>query len=50
MTPKIKDRPMARRNTSAPYETPLKRWVSQTVMGGFPAAACTTSFSQDPRL
>src|SRR5262249_60045838 len=29
MTPKISDRPLPTRKSSAPYEIPLKTWVSQ---------------------
>ena len=29
ITPKISVRPLASRNSSAPYETPLKIWISQ---------------------
>src|SRR5262249_6844700 len=29
MTPKISERPLPTRNSSAPYEMPLKAWVSQ---------------------
>ena len=29
ITPKMSERPLARRKRSAPYETPLKSWVIQ---------------------
>src|SRR5687767_9478557 len=44
ITPKISVSPLASRNSSAPYETPLKIWISQKFAstGAQPFTTCST--------
>src|SRR6185437_9375437 len=44
MTPKISDRPLPTRNSSAPYEIPLKVWTTQNCV--FMSPSCPSVYSK----